>query len=138
MGNTLETSSEVKSGKHKGAVKFALFSLKAEEAPMTHRGYFFDWEGDTAPDKLGQCSEIIFFYEEPSLGYYVDDIWKELIPTREFYALCKKNGYEWDKEREDGDDFINKEKKIILVARRKQFDEISPDFIFVMNMFKSK
>ncbi|GAD07520.1 hypothetical protein HQ45_00515 [Porphyromonas crevioricanis] len=137
LGNTLKATIEEESGKHKGKVKYAIFSLKAEEAPMTHRGYFFDWEEDTAPDKLGLCCEILFFYKHPSLGYYVDDIRKKTIPTREFYDLCKKNGCEWLEECPDGDFFINKKKKVVLVARKIQFDDISPNDILAINIFKS-
>lgn len=137
-GNTLKEEKEVTYGKHKGKVWYALFSLKDAEAPMSFREYFFDWEEDTPDEQLGQCHKIIFIYEEPSLGYYTDNIRKVILPTREFHALCQQAGYEWFRPvGQVGDSFLNTNKNLQLVSRKIQFDDISPNDIFAINLFQN-
>lgn len=137
-GNELKRTEEQEYGKHKGKVRYALFELNEKEAPMTHRGYFFEWQDDTPENKLGQCFEIIFIYNEPTLGYYTDDIRKASIPTKEFYSLCQRKGFEWRLRRENGiDDFYNKEKKLRIISRTPTFNDINPEkMLFTINLVR--
>ena len=133
--NNIETGQEstvVKELKAGDKVEYVLFKIKdtAEWPSDSHRGYFFNWRTEGSD---GKCHGFQYIFKEPSVGYYRDDIWKEVIPTKEFLNLCKKEGYEWSEcymEKIGGEDVVLgdrfvKDPDIELVAWRKIFDYVN-------------
>ena len=146
--NNIEISQEstvVKELKAGDKVEYLLFKIKdtAEWPSGSHRGYFFNWRTEGSD---GKCYGFQYIFKEPSVGYYRDDIWKEVIPTKEFLNLCKKEGYEWSECYMEniegkyvvlGDRFV-KDPDIKLVAWRKIFDYVNSGKDSFATNFKKK
>ena len=123
-GSTLDLESKVNKGTHEGKVKSARFKINdISELPTdSYKGYFFDWDSDAS---TGKCYKIICIFKNPSLCYYLDNIRKHILPTKEFLNLCKEKGYKWEEYiKGQGDLFSNEETNIVLSARRLSFPDI--------------
>lgn len=117
----------VQEGKNKGKVEFALFKLnESNSLPMVYRGYGFIWDDNAAPERLGQCQSLFFLYQDYSLAFYLDELSRNILPTKEFYNLCRKAGYEFkfpdeaDSEAQSPVVLYNTKKRLRLAADIKR------------------
>lgn len=125
---SLEDEKKVESGKYRNQVRYAKYRANPGYAPQIIRGYFFDWDEDLSPQKVGYIKEIIFVYTDPALGVYRDNRHKMDIPTREIIALLKKGGFEIKNVTQVDNTFFyyfkNEAKNLTYVLRAKGFDDI--------------
>ncbi|SPY34874.1 Uncharacterised protein [Porphyromonas cangingivalis] len=132
-GSHLAKTVIVEHGKHKGRIKAAFFAVAETERPMLYRIYVFDLDSEN--EKFGTCKELLFCYDDPALGFYVDAIQKESIPTGEFLSLYKKAGYNTISYDEDYK-FKNSEKKLTHAVRSMIFEELRKESILMIKLYK--
>lgn len=125
-GATDVSKNVLKDGPHKGQVSLALFKQAERKIPLLITGYFFAWAKNTPEANLGQVEELLYIYNDATLGFWKDiDVTGQNVMTNEFKALLKKEGWVFYKISRGNHYYYNKAKKLMLAAHPAAFTDIN-------------